>query len=178
MNAQRITLARFAAVAAFTLSCFGLLLYLWLISGGPAPLEPKQYQVHVLLPQAKGLGPHSDVRISGVTVGHVISVEPAQAGRSAAPTSSSTSTRAYVPLRADARAMLRSKSILGEAYVALSLGTADAPPVPDGGTLAAETRSAHGRARPDLRLLRPADAPRAARWLQTEGPPSPRTAAT
>ena len=49
-------------------------------------MKPERYQVHVLLPQAKGLGPHSDVRISGVTVGHVISVEPAKPLSSAAPT--------------------------------------------------------------------------------------------
>jgi ABC-type transporter Mla subunit MlaD len=45
--------------------------------------------------------------------------------------------RPYVPLRADARAMLRGKSIIGEAYVALSLGSKHSPEIPEGGTLAA-----------------------------------------
>ena len=62
-------------MVGFAFSCFVLLLYLWLRGGGPIPLAPSKYQVHVLLPQAKGLGPHSDVRVSGVTVGHVIHAE-------------------------------------------------------------------------------------------------------
>jgi phospholipid/cholesterol/gamma-HCH transport system substrate-binding protein len=124
------------AVAAFSFSCFVLLLYGWVRSGGPVPLAAEKYRVHVLLPQAKGLGPHSDVRVSGVTVGHVIYVkgaEPLARGRADVLIDLE---RSYVPLRADARAMLRGKSIIGEAYVALSLGSARAPAIAEGGTLA------------------------------------------
>lgn len=136
MTVQRLTFPRLAAVVGFALSCFVLLLYLWLRSGGEIPLAPHGYRVHVLMPQTKGLGPHSDVRVSGVTVGHVIRIEPAQPLRLGRADVLIDVDSRYIPLRSDARAMLRSKSIIGEAYVALSLGSAHAPPLPDGGSLA------------------------------------------
>ena len=78
MRGRGISRGQIAAVAGFSFSCFVLLLYLWLTSGGAIPMAPAKYRVHVLLPQAKGLGPHSDVRVSGVTVGHVIYVKGAE----------------------------------------------------------------------------------------------------
>jgi phospholipid/cholesterol/gamma-HCH transport system substrate-binding protein len=136
VTVQRLTAARLLAVVAFALSCFCLLLYLWLRAGGTIPLAPEGYRVHVLMPQTKGLGPHSDVRVSGVTVGHVIRIEPAGPPYLDRADVLIDLDSRYVPLRADARAMLRSKSIIGEAYVALSLGSTGAPPVPEGATLA------------------------------------------
>ena len=136
MTVQRLTFARLAAVVGFALSCFVLLLYLWITSGGEIPLAPKGYRVHVPMPQTKGLGPHSDVRVSGVTIGHVIKIEPLRPVRLGRADVLIDLDARYIPLRSDARAMLRSKSIIGEAYVALSLGSADAPPIPDGGSLA------------------------------------------
>jgi phospholipid/cholesterol/gamma-HCH transport system substrate-binding protein len=41
----------------------------------------------------------------------------------------------YAPLPSDSRAILRQKTLLGETYVELTPGSADAPPVADGGTL-------------------------------------------
>jgi phospholipid/cholesterol/gamma-HCH transport system substrate-binding protein len=166
----RLSAGRLLAVVGFSLSCFGLLLYLWLQSGGTVPLKPSQYQVHVLLPQAKGLGPHSDVRVSGVLVGHVISVKaakPVQLGRSDVLIDLEPR---YVPLRADARAMLRGKSILGEAYVALSLGSAEAQAVPDGGRLAAA--NALPTVESDEIFGAFDERTRAAfrEWMQTQGP--------
>ena len=54
MTVQRLTVGRLAAVVGFSLSCFVLLVYLWLQSGGGIPLAPEGYQVHVLMPQTKG----------------------------------------------------------------------------------------------------------------------------
>jgi ABC-type transporter Mla subunit MlaD len=167
---RRITVGRLLAVVGFSLSCFVLLLYLWLRSGGTIPLAPEQYRVHVLLPQAKGLGPHSDVRVSGVTVGHVIKIDtakPITLGRS--DVLIDVDSR-YIPLRADAHAMLRGKSIIGEAYVALSLGTSEAPPVPDGGTLAPE--NAERTVESDEIFGAYDRRTRAAmrEWIQTQGP--------
>jgi phospholipid/cholesterol/gamma-HCH transport system substrate-binding protein len=136
VTVQRLTFARLAAVVGFSLSCFVLLLYLWITSGGEIPLAPKGYRVHIPMPQTKGLGPHSDVRVSGVTIGHVIRIEPLRPVRLGRADVLIDLDARYIPLRSDARAMLRSKSIIGEAYVALSLGSADAPPIPDGGSLA------------------------------------------
>ena len=53
----------------FALSCFGLLLFLWLSFGGPIPLKPKGYRVQVAFPEATQLGLEADVRVAGVSVG-------------------------------------------------------------------------------------------------------------
>ena len=39
----------------FALTCFGLLLFLWLSFGGPIPLKPKGYQFKVAFPEATQL---------------------------------------------------------------------------------------------------------------------------
>ena len=36
------SLGKIAAMVLFALSCFGLLLFLWLSFGGPIPLKPKR----------------------------------------------------------------------------------------------------------------------------------------
>jgi virulence factor Mce-like protein len=41
----------------------------------------------------------------------------------------------YAPIPADTRAILRQKTLLGEAYVELSTGTGSGPKLPDGGTI-------------------------------------------
>ena len=40
------SLGKIAAMVRFALSCFGLLLFLWLAFGGPVPLKPKGYRFH------------------------------------------------------------------------------------------------------------------------------------
>ena len=56
-------------MVAFVLSCFGVLLYLWLSFGGTSPLAAKGYRFHVYFPEATQLAQQADVRISGVPVG-------------------------------------------------------------------------------------------------------------
>ncbi len=43
MNKNAPTFGRLAAMTIFALSCFGLLLFLWLAFGGPIPLKPEGY---------------------------------------------------------------------------------------------------------------------------------------
>ena len=63
--------------ACFALSCFGLLLFLWLAFGGPVPLKPKGYRVDARRSrEASQLATEADVRISGVPVGKVKTIEP------------------------------------------------------------------------------------------------------
>jgi hypothetical protein len=40
MQKQAPTLGRLLVMVGFALSCFGLLLFLWLAFGGPIPLKP------------------------------------------------------------------------------------------------------------------------------------------
>ena len=67
---------RIAAMVIFALSCFGLLLFLWLAFGGPIPLKPKGYRFQASFAEATQLAKEADVRISGVPVGKVKTIEP------------------------------------------------------------------------------------------------------
>ena len=64
-----------ALMVGFALSCFAVLLYLWLAFGGTSPLQPKGYRFHVQFPEATQLAEQADVRIAGVPVGKVVSLE-------------------------------------------------------------------------------------------------------
>jgi phospholipid/cholesterol/gamma-HCH transport system substrate-binding protein len=133
MNKAAPSFGRIAAMVVFALSCFGLLLFLWLAFGGPIPLKPKGYRINASFAEAANLATEADVRISGVPVGKVKTIEPdKQTGRSIVQIELETK---YAPLPSDARAILRQKTLLGETYVELTPGTADAPKVPENGSL-------------------------------------------
>jgi phospholipid/cholesterol/gamma-HCH transport system substrate-binding protein len=126
---------RIAAMVVFALSCFGLLLFLWLAFGGAIPLKPKGYRFQTTFDEATQLAKESDVRISGVPVGKVKTIEPDKAsGRTVAVIELESR---YAPLPSDSKAILRQKTLLGETYVELTPGSEDAPPVPEEGTLKA-----------------------------------------
>jgi phospholipid/cholesterol/gamma-HCH transport system substrate-binding protein len=134
VNKSAPGLGRIAAMVIFTLSCFGLLLFLWLAFGGPVPLGPKGYQFHVNVPEATTLAKEADVRISGVPVGKVKDIQPDK--RSGESNVTIELQSRYAPLRSDARAILRQKTLLGETYVELTPGTKGSRSVPEGGRLA------------------------------------------
>ena len=54
---QAPSIGRIVAMIAFALSCFGILLYLWLTFGGSMPLKPQGYRVHGRLPRGHHAGP-------------------------------------------------------------------------------------------------------------------------
>ena len=136
MIKQTPSLGRIFAMVAFTLSCFGILVFLWLSFGGSVPLQPEGYRVTVQFPEATQLAKEADVRISGVRVGRVKTLEPnADTGLTDAVLQIDAR---YAPLPRDTRAILRQKTLLGETYVELSPGDAgpdDKDILQDGGTL-------------------------------------------
>ena len=50
MQKSAPSIGRILIAVGFTLSCFGLLLFLWVAFGGPVPLKPESYRHHRLLP--------------------------------------------------------------------------------------------------------------------------------
>ena len=135
MIKQTPSLGRIFAMVAFTLSCFGILVFLWLNFGGSVPLQPEGYRVKVAFPSATQLAQEADVRISGVRVGRVKKLEPNdQSGLT--DTELEIDSR-YAPIPRDSRAILRQKTLLGETYVELAPGTRASGVVDDGGTLSA-----------------------------------------
>jgi phospholipid/cholesterol/gamma-HCH transport system substrate-binding protein len=133
MQKQAPTLGRILVMAGFALSCFGLLLYLWVAFGGGFPLKPQGYRFHVRFGEATQLAQQADVRISGVPVGKVVrlALGPGQ-------TTDATiqMDERYAPIPRDAHAILRSKTLLGETYVELTPGHNSAGTLPEGATLA------------------------------------------
>ena len=122
-------------IAGFTLSCFGLLLFLWIAFGGSVPLSPKGYRVQASFPDAASLADQADVRIAGVTVGKV--VKRTRAGNDRNRTVATLEIdEQYVPVPKSTRAMLRQKTLLGETYVELAYGKNTDDKLTDGGRLA------------------------------------------
>ena len=133
MQKQAPTVGRLLTMVVFALSCFGLLLFLWLAFGGPIPLKPKGYRVEVAIPEANQLAVEAPVRSSGVEIGKIR--EKRKAGVGNKTIVAMELKREYAPLDAEARVIMRSKTILGEKYLELSRGTPGGPTIPEGGRL-------------------------------------------
>jgi ABC-type transporter Mla subunit MlaD len=134
MSKRAPSTAQLLVIAGFALSCFGILLFLWITFGGPTPFKAKSYELKVPFQEATQLAQQSDVRISGVSVGKVQTIETSPDGQEAQATI--TIEPKYAPIPEGTRAILRTKTLLGETYVELTPGNADGPELPDGGTLA------------------------------------------
>ena len=127
MQKQAPSIGRILVAAGFTLSCFALILFLWMAFGGPIPLRPESYRISAYFPEATQLAIESDVRIGGVSVGKVKEIELAPSTKRV---SGQDTTEAvmeiepqFAPISSDARAILRQKTLLGETYVELTAGT-------------------------------------------------------
>jgi phospholipid/cholesterol/gamma-HCH transport system substrate-binding protein len=133
VNKQAPSIGRILAMVIFAMSCFGLLLFLWLAFGGPVPLKPEGYRVKVNFPEATTLAQEADVRMSGVNIGRVKTKELDKGG--VRTTVELEIDERFAPIPEDTQAILRQKTLLGETYVELSQGSKDAPMLDDGDTL-------------------------------------------
>jgi phospholipid/cholesterol/gamma-HCH transport system substrate-binding protein len=133
MNKNPPSIGRIAAMVAFTLSVFALLMFLWTAFGGTLPLRPESYRVQAEFPEAALLVKEADVRMAGVNIGKVKQKELGEGGRTTL-VEMEIDDR-FAPIGRDARAILRQKSLLGETYVELTAGSPDAPDLDDGGML-------------------------------------------
>jgi phospholipid/cholesterol/gamma-HCH transport system substrate-binding protein len=134
MNKNPPTRGRIAAMVAFTLSVFALLLFLWISFGGVVPLKAKGYRFKADFPEAVLLAKEADVRLAGVNIGKVKATELGPGGQTTRAEMEIDSR--FAPIKVDTRAILRQKSLLGETFVELAPGQPDAKALPDGGTLA------------------------------------------
>ncbi|WP_028059089.1 MlaD family protein [Candidatus Solirubrobacter pratensis] len=158
---------KIAAMVLFTLTCFGLLLFLWLAFGGPVPLKPKGYRFHTSFAEAGQLSTEADVRISGVPVGKVKTIDAdKRTGRADVTIQLDPE---YAPLPSDAKAILRQKTLLGETYVELTPGHRSARPIPEGGTLAASQVSDTVELDEIVRTFDPPTRAAFQQWMQAQG---------
>lgn len=133
MSKRAPSTTQLLVIVGFALSCFGILLFLWVTFGGPTPFRAQPYQIKVPFNEATQLAEQSDVRISGVNVGKVQGIELAPNKRQALATVDIDDK--YGPLPEDTRAILRTKTLLGETYIELTPGASDGPKLADGGTV-------------------------------------------
>jgi phospholipid/cholesterol/gamma-HCH transport system substrate-binding protein len=134
MAKQAPSLGRILVAVGFTLSCFALLLFLWVTFGGPVPFKPESYRFTADFPEAITLQKEADVRIGGVSVGKVKQLSLAPDSECHQNPDTCNTTRAtieiepqYAPISSDAQAILRQKTLLGETYVELTTGSQTAP---------------------------------------------------
>jgi len=132
MQKRAPTVGNIFVIILFVLSCFGLLLFLWESFGGPVPLKPKGYRFTVTFPKTLTLSEQSDVRISGVDVGHVVSLSLSKEGETNALIEMNSK---YAPIRANMHALLRVKTLLGETFVQLTPEGNEGPYLADDGHL-------------------------------------------
>ena len=127
MQKQAPSPIRILIAAAFAISCFVLLLFLWIAFGGPVPLKANSYRFTAYFPEAAQLTAESDVRIGGVSVGKVkeTGLAPPDARIDGNDTAAAVIEiePQYAPISTDARAILRQKTLLGETYIELTSGT-------------------------------------------------------
>jgi phospholipid/cholesterol/gamma-HCH transport system substrate-binding protein len=134
MQKQAPSIAKIAIALGFVLSCFGLLLFLWVSFGGPTPFKAKGYEFTVKVPEAVTLAKESDVRIGGVSVGKVKKLALPDTGNATEVTIQMDPE--FAPIPSDTRALLRQKTLLGESFIELTGGSKSAKPLADGGELA------------------------------------------
>jgi phospholipid/cholesterol/gamma-HCH transport system substrate-binding protein len=167
---QAPSVGRIAAMVLFALSCFVILVFLWLNFGGSVPLKPEGYRMTVAFPEATQLAQEADVRISGVRVGRVKTTEPNE--RTGLTDAELEIDARYAPVPADTRAILRQKTLLGETYVELSPGNAGSDGegmLEDGGTLPAGQVSETVELDEILRTFDPVTRQRFTTWLDQQG---------
>src|SRR5688500_2711647 len=131
MQKQALSVGRIRMAAGFAISCFLLIMFLWVAFGGPVPLKAKSYRVTAYFPEATQLAAESDVRIGGVSVGKVKEVTLAPPDKRIEGNDTTEAVLEirpeFAPISEDARAILRQKTLLGETYVELTSGTEPAP---------------------------------------------------
>jgi phospholipid/cholesterol/gamma-HCH transport system substrate-binding protein len=130
MQKQAPSIGRILVAVGFTLSCFALLLFLWVTFGGPVPFKPQSYRFTADFPEAITLQKEADVRIGGVSVGKVKELGLAPESECQENPETCNATRAtieidpqYAPISSDAEAILRQKTLLGETYIELTTGS-------------------------------------------------------
>src|SRR5437763_8025179 len=133
METSAPSLGKIFSMVLFALSCVGLLIFLWVEFGGTIPFNAQGYRFEASFPYAQELATPADVRIAGVSVGKVTSTSLDPQGNRTIATIQLGNQ--YAPIRRDATAILRTKTILGETYVELTPGQPKAPPLHDGAML-------------------------------------------
>lgn len=110
----------------------GGMLYVLLNASGGLPSVSDTYRAKAIMPTAVSLAPGATVRVAGVRVGEVKSVDRASAGGAVIEFEVEDD---HAPLPRDTSARIGERTVVGENYLELQLGTATADALPSGATL-------------------------------------------
>jgi virulence factor Mce-like protein len=129
------TFRNLAIVVAFAAACLAIMQFLAINVGQPVPFT-HAYSIHGVFSDADGIPSAADVRVSGVDVGKVteISHDPRYPAETVVTMEIDDATA--IPVYSNGFATVRPKTLLGEKYIALSIGNAAAgEAIQDGGFL-------------------------------------------
>ena len=132
MNKEAPSPGRIFVMVAFALSCFGLLLWLWMSFGGVVPMRPQGYRVTAHVPETALLTKAADIRMAGLDIGNITKLE---LDRHRGQLIEMEIEPEFAPIPKDVRAIARQKSLLGQVYIELTPGTRDGPKLEDGGEI-------------------------------------------
>jgi len=164
MIKQPPSIGRMVAMLLFTLSCVGILLFLWLAFGGSVPLRPESYRVTVVVPEATTLVEEADVRLAGVNIGKV---KKRSLDKGAARSRVELEIKPkYGPIPRDSKAILRQKTLLGEAYLELTPGNKRNGMLEDGSQLNAQNVESTTELDEIFRIFDPPTRRSFRRWVQ------------
>lgn len=104
--------AKALGVAVFAMACIATFLFLYQAAGGTLRVS-RPYTVNAVLPSAEQLVGNADVRLDGVKIGRIASVDR----RGARGLVSLEIDRRYAPLAAGSEVLVRSKTLVGENYL-------------------------------------------------------------
>ena len=167
MIKQTPSLGRIFAMVAFALSCFGILVFLWLSFGGSVPLQPEGLPRDGGLPRGHPARPGGRRPHLGRARGQGQDKEPNEE-TGLTDTELEIDAR-YAPIPKDTRAILRQKTLLGETYVELAPGKPSSGAVPDGGRLPAGQVAETVELDEILRTFDPETRERFSTWLDQAG---------
>jgi virulence factor Mce-like protein len=128
MQKRAPTLGNLIVIALFVLSCFALLLFMWETFGGSVPLKSKGYRFEATFPRTLALAEQSEVEISGVPIGRVISLKSNSEGTTHVVAEVDSQ---YAPLHRGDHLMIRQKTILGETYLEVIPDRSSSPALPN-----------------------------------------------
>jgi phospholipid/cholesterol/gamma-HCH transport system substrate-binding protein len=123
---------KIAAIAAFVALSAAVFVLLLKTAGVQLPFE-SHYRLDARLPDGLQLVPNADVRSSGVKVGRVVRIE----SRGSQAQVEMQLDDKVLPIYRDARAQIRTKTLVGENYIDVTPGTPRAGRMPSGTTLPA-----------------------------------------
>ena len=140
MSKKAPSTTQLLVIAGFALSCFGILLFLWITFGGPTPFKAQVLRGQRFPSTRRRSSPSSP------TCGSPASTSAKSRTSNSPPTGKLAMATIdiddkYAPMPEDTRAILRTKTLLGETYVELTPGSRNGPKLADGGHPAAKRRS-------------------------------------